>query len=491
QSPPVIHRDLKPQNIVIDPKGQVKLIDFGIAREHKPGNTQDTTIILTGPYAAPEQFGFEQTSPLTDIYGLGVVMVFMATGGTEKTQLQTVIKNEDLYQIIKKCIAFDPQERFQTTKELEKEVEKAKKKSTRGRKWLKGGVVFLVILFIGGISGYLSFRQGEKEGVTSTYPKGYEAGYLQGERDGYLEGEKKAPNWSLAPLPYQSGEKGWVTNMHNGNFATQWEEGVFYVDKGEIYHLNDKGEKSLFLENVEDVSCITYWEGYLYFARTYDKTLGIYRVNPQNLEIEMLSKDLTESLDCQDNNLYFLDSYDGLTLCRIDLKDFRREKMNNISSTVYTNINGEKMYYADLELGRRLYVASLDGKNVEKIHETGEHLCVYDNHLYFFDRNKYNGSLLQTDLKGEKEQVLLSGMPLAYFTASKNGILYVRTPHADQKSLEWCSFDGRQQYVILKANVGRISVAGEWVFYENEDDGDALWQVKLTGEENQRVGGAD
>ena len=81
REPQVIFRDLKPGNIMLTPNGEVKLIDFGIARFFKPGKSQDTVQLGTPGYAAPEQYGgLSQSDPRTDIYSLGAVLHQMVTG---------------------------------------------------------------------------------------------------------------------------------------------------------------------------------------------------------------------------------------------------------------------------------------------------------------------------------------------------------------------------------------------------------------------------
>jgi len=80
QEPPIIFRDLKPANIMYTLQGQVYLIDFGIARYFKPGQTKDTIALGSLGYAAPEQYGKAQTTPQTDIYSLGAVLHQLLTG---------------------------------------------------------------------------------------------------------------------------------------------------------------------------------------------------------------------------------------------------------------------------------------------------------------------------------------------------------------------------------------------------------------------------
>lgn len=79
QPEPVVFRDLKPGNIMVTPEGELKLIDFGIARLFTPGKARDTVQFGTPGYAPPEQYG-GQTEPRSDIYSLGAVTHQMLTG---------------------------------------------------------------------------------------------------------------------------------------------------------------------------------------------------------------------------------------------------------------------------------------------------------------------------------------------------------------------------------------------------------------------------
>jgi len=79
RQPPIIFRDLKPANAMIDDEGRVKLIDFGIARLFQPGKGRDTQAMGTPGYAAPEQYGTGQTDARSDIYALGVTLHHLLT----------------------------------------------------------------------------------------------------------------------------------------------------------------------------------------------------------------------------------------------------------------------------------------------------------------------------------------------------------------------------------------------------------------------------
>ena len=87
-TPPIIHRDVKPANIIVSntPDGiTATLIDFGIARRYREGTGADTVRFGTRAYAPPEQFGFGQTDVRSDVYALGMVLLFCLTGeGTRR-----------------------------------------------------------------------------------------------------------------------------------------------------------------------------------------------------------------------------------------------------------------------------------------------------------------------------------------------------------------------------------------------------------------------
>lgn len=80
RTPPIIFRDLKPANIMVTSSGEVKLIDFGIARVFRHGRTQDTQVLGTPGFAPPEQYGKAQTDPRADIYSLGCTLYQLLTG---------------------------------------------------------------------------------------------------------------------------------------------------------------------------------------------------------------------------------------------------------------------------------------------------------------------------------------------------------------------------------------------------------------------------
>ena len=116
--PAIICRDIKAENIMIDQKGQVWLVDFNIARTFQKGKKRDTVILGTAEYAAPEQFGFFQTDNRTDIYALGVLINYMMTG---KFPVEEMVKGR-LFSVVQKCTYLEPGRRYQSIEEVKEEI---------------------------------------------------------------------------------------------------------------------------------------------------------------------------------------------------------------------------------------------------------------------------------------------------------------------------------------------------------------------------------
>jgi serine/threonine protein kinase len=172
QRPPIVFRDLKPGNIMLQPDGQVKLIDFGIARYFQPEQAQDTQQLGTVGYAAPEQYR-EQTDARSDVYSLGVVLYEMLAG-FDPNQLPPGRPppldhlpddvRPHLAAIIDKATQTDPAARFQSALELRQVLEATFRPGQARRQpvplWAMGLVALLLAAGIG--YGLLQVFQGGK-----------------------------------------------------------------------------------------------------------------------------------------------------------------------------------------------------------------------------------------------------------------------------------------------------------------------------------------
>ncbi|MDE5670237.1 MAG: serine/threonine protein kinase [Eubacterium sp.] len=132
-NPPHIYRDMKPSNVILQPNGSIKIVDFGLIRTYKQNQLEDTCYLGTKGYAAPEQYGRRgQSDARTDIYGLGMTMYHLLTGLDPKEfgfsvkpicQVNPSLP-KGLEYIVEKCTQLDPANRYQSCVELQNDLDR-------------------------------------------------------------------------------------------------------------------------------------------------------------------------------------------------------------------------------------------------------------------------------------------------------------------------------------------------------------------------------
>ena len=163
----ITHRDIKPANIMVTGSGRAKVLDFGLAKLHEAEAaeaaddrtrsagasdiTGDGRIVGTIAYMSPEQAEGKPVDPRSDIFSLGVVLHEMATGerpfrgDTNVSILSSILKDTpalvtdsnpnlpaDLARIVRRCLAKDPERRYQTAADLRNELEELKQDTASG-----------------------------------------------------------------------------------------------------------------------------------------------------------------------------------------------------------------------------------------------------------------------------------------------------------------------------------------------------------------------
>ncbi len=143
----IIHRDIKPANVIIEHDGQVKLMDFGIAKTRAEAEQEDEDIVGTAEYMSPEQALGKKMDGRADIYSVGVLAYEMLTGRLPFDSpdpyeiLRKHVREEvpspralnprvpaDLEELVRRCCAKKPEQRFQQGREIVAFLDKGKHK---------------------------------------------------------------------------------------------------------------------------------------------------------------------------------------------------------------------------------------------------------------------------------------------------------------------------------------------------------------------------
>jgi eukaryotic-like serine/threonine-protein kinase len=139
----IVHRDIKPHNVLVGPEGRLKVTDFGIARSGASQMTEVGSIIGTAQYLSPEQARGSPVDQTSDLYSVGVVLYELLTGQvpfTGDTPLEIAMKHlsevpkppselrpdvpHDLDLVVLRALAKDPAERYQTAEEMDSDLER-------------------------------------------------------------------------------------------------------------------------------------------------------------------------------------------------------------------------------------------------------------------------------------------------------------------------------------------------------------------------------
>jgi serine/threonine protein kinase len=146
--PPVIHRDIKPQNVVLSPDGGVHLIDLDAVEEEKPDKSLDTVAIGNALTAAPEQYGYRRCDVRTDVFALGKLMIYLMTGGYALPARRPRSISRPVWRVLSGCVRFDPAMRPASAHQLNAMLE-ARGRRLRRRLRLAACVALILAVAVG------------------------------------------------------------------------------------------------------------------------------------------------------------------------------------------------------------------------------------------------------------------------------------------------------------------------------------------------------
>lgn len=495
QTPPVIHRDIKPENIIIAPDGAIRLVDFGIARTHRMDATSDTVAVGTRPYMAPEQFGSAQTDRRSDLYALGMVMIYLATLRHDRTNIAQRFPYARLSSVVARLTRADPENRFQTAEELHRALIRARRGGWLPLlKWAGllalAGVVALTASFYG---QRLGVKLGESKGRESGIRAGYEQGVQEGKRQGYEEGLADAGKMRLQEKDILAGslfspeETNGAGNLLLGGIAAADGETVYFSLGDSIFCQPPDGPMKKFCDHPGKL--LQVYAGFLYYIRPD----GIYCAALDGSGCERVLECQAEELWIDGGKIYYSNQLDKLRLYAAALDGSGHGPCGDIIPLYYATIRDGMLYYCTedgrRDGGRTLSCVPIDGQAAapDKAKALSKHdanwLNVAGDKLFYIAYTSAGSLLASCDLDGGNPQ-LYDGTQPRLINISPYGIFYADSVSGETVRV---SLDGNDQRRFADVRMEHFSVAAGWVYYENRDDNESLYRMRVDGSDNEKI----
>ena len=477
QSPPIIHRDIKPENIIIAPDGGIRLVDFGIARVFRENATSDTVAIGTRPYMAPEQFGGTQTDARSDLYSLGVVMIFLATLKHDRTNIGQRYPYAGLAPIVSRLVKADPEARYQNATELRRALLYVQRGGRRRViRSLAGVAVLAALIFVGYAIGQRSGHVGGvEEGRQLGSQEGYLAGVEEGKRLGYAQRQEEAQlerfkslddNAALYFSAADEARGNQPGNLVHGGLAVMDTQHIYYAAETHIIRTAHDGADAVNFCDMAAAS-LNIWQDGLYFTARG----GIWRVPLAGGQPELLVDTQAESLIVSGGRLYYRNQLDRGKLYTAGLSGDDPRKVSEELPLFHLNIQRGMAYYASDVPGtklRKLYCLDLSTENAQPVllHDGDAHwLQVQGDYLYFIRYTSHGSVLSRMRLDGS-ERMDFEAINVRIYNATDRGIFFADSISGDLRRI---SLDGKTVMTLSTAHANSINAAGDWVFYRDTE----------------------
>ena len=265
-NPPVIHRDIKPQNVILDRTGASRLIDFGISRNKDGKVDHDTVVAGTRMTSPPEQFGYRQTDERSDVYALGVLLQYLTTGDYEMTEENPA--GTDVRDIIARATRFDPKDRYPSAEDMLSDLYRARRMVAEKKKRRTGYLVCCLVLSLMLLVGLGSWLLRTANPVYTFREPLIEAAVRQtlGKPEGALTQEDLGTIKEIhiyGRQIYHSDDEVWHTE-NSGYFwdAAVQSTGLHEINGGitsleDLTHLPSLREVGLFNQQISDLSVLS------------------------------------------------------------------------------------------------------------------------------------------------------------------------------------------------------------------------------------------
>lgn len=474
----VLHRDISPDNMILDKRGRVVLIDFGSARQAIGEKSQSTSVIMKPGYSPEEQYQRKgRQGPWTDIYAVAASFYFVITGTTPPESLDRLNTDTLIFpskmgitippsfeKAIIKALSIKIDDRFQNVEDFQKKLVESlplreEQAQDLNKPFLtitkKRATIFAIALIIFATIALATFFL--LQGIVS--PEIIPTSELKVSAAGNTSG-----------------------NIVNGGLAASQGDWIYYRsnDGGKIYRINQDGT---LLEQINDddswyINIVNDWVYY----RTRDEERKIFRIRADGTNREMISAANAWYINVVDDWVYYRDQDDNDKTYRISL-DGSRQNMVSGQWTGWKNILGEWIFYINRNDGNTIYRAKIDGTKKQKINTTSSDWLVASDNWLFFRNIDDEGKIYRIRNDGSEKKKITDNQAI-YLNVSNGWIYYSNL--SDNGRIYRIRTDGQDEQKINEDRSSYLNIVNGWIYYRNWSDGGKIYKINIDGS-NRRI----
>ncbi len=443
---------IHPDNILADDAGQFRFGDCHVS---------EASLDL---YMPPELDVTDHSAPTAQVYALGMLMLFMSTGQLRKKEAQTSSIHPALFNLISRCIAFDPADRFEDTDALLRAINRQTHPARRAVPVLAAAAGALVLLCLLRLVWQRGSLQGRRSGDVRGYTPGYSEGYVQGFSDAPgidIRGASYDPTVGNLPGNYQA---------DTGAVAASDADSVYYLSGDAVCRMDPYTEEVRILAEIPGVRCLQFHDGALFCCAEGQ----VLRLDPDTGSESLVCEGPDGELSIFENTFYLYDRDGTGYLYRVDPENGSLTQLNGAMSYRCLQVVDGSLYYLAPDLGDSICKSDPDGGNQDVVSSSAyEDLCICGGMIYASTGHE----LIRMNLSGGDPEILKRGS-FHSLNVTDGGIFFLS---GSTETLEWLSIDGKTQYTVVPSKTGSFNVAGDWIFYLNREQDGKLWRVRTSG----------
>jgi serine/threonine protein kinase len=515
----IMHRDISPDNILLDNNGRVVLIDFGAARQDLKDRSKSLSVILKAGYAPLEQYSSKgEQGPWSDLYSVAATIYRAITGLMPPESIDRIVNDTLIVptqagaaietgeeKALLKALALKVKNRYHSVEELQNDLWARKEitekdsnlkptiindtkewhKSVSGKKQYnvlesnedvrvgmkhETGSKFIILTVIGIVAGlslfFVNQMMGEqRDSSIKIDTTGHEAETLVVADDVESRGNSVG-NIANVGIAVQQGD--WIYHRKNDL------QGALYktnINSGEQIKLND-----------DDSWNINVMGDWLYYSNSAEKW-NVYKMLIDGSDRTRVNSDDSGNLNVVGNWVYYRNDDEEGSIYKIRTDGTERTRLNNEQS-YYLNVVDGWIYFQNRSDGGSLYKIRVDGTERTKLNNDDSwHLNVVDGWVYYCAANE-GWQIFKVRLDGS-ERTFVNHDQSANLN-SHDGWLYYRNDD-DGSRLYKIRPDGSERELINNDQTYYFSITDGWVYYQNRSDDKKIYKMRLDGSGREQV----